>query len=788
MISGEHYSDEDVFFGEISERELHKFNKYARRKTAIYVPAQAAVVAEIEEEGPMVAGYESMSSPPSLVGFNVMTSPAVQPVPDGSPPAPNNSPVDDSKSPAIGILVNSKLLAEYLDSGESTPVFKVPLNLTVNKGHSPMPRECDSRLWDSGVDCGTVDCSVRSTPLSCNKSSSSKNVIADAEIKSEIEVSVEHVSEKNVGSSFDVTGEVVNSDSIDCVKENAENALKQSVKDFQVQTDLLAKQTRRSLTFSVGSESGMDSEVSVHDESKASTDSPKDCQKPTVHVPTTASTPRMSAVPTLDFSSPHLLVSPIAKYKTIDSMKRIGTKQSVPSSKLVPSSASAFQRVSSHQAIRRSLRKKPIAEDSMLLDCHMDLSSSGLMDMTSSSCVSENDVSSCGSCAREMSTRHTPPENRHSIACIETMVTGFRDTINELTKSISQLNERLSESTIAAMSGLQSGKSASCDIVESAGHDASYSSVDGIKKMVDGVKKIVISSPPLKFASENVLSLPSTLAGQQLQYVKSRELSLMNLDSSPDSVQSHGSTVTQPGLRVSSSDSSGAPFHRQTFRSPIQCNGSSQQLSGEILSRTQSFVNDHIESDRQTEVKDKSFCEPSPITSHDCMSTDIPFIDGAPSRICRKTGLSSSPSLLRQSFSHSDLVCRQAEPSDVIKHRRTKTKRKYVAETSRLSWTETGYFDTDSSSSELSDCYNNSFTSESDSSSLLDYSASDSFDFNPALLVPVDGSREKLTTMQSNTDAVGARPSCKGKLVRQRSFQEKLRNFRDKLGILVVIL
>ncbi|XP_041378997.1 uncharacterized protein LOC121391421 isoform X2 [Gigantopelta aegis] len=756
MISGEHFSDdEDVFFGEISERELLKSNKYARRKTALYVPGlptEKNLVlresVEMEEDGPMVAGYESMSSPPSLLGFNVMTSPAVQPIPDNSPPAPNNSPIDADKSPAIGILVNSKLIAEYSLSGETTPVFKVPQNCTVNKEFSPMPRECDSRLWDSGVECGTVDCSVRSTPMSCIKSG--KKLVGDADLGSEMGVTVplNHVPKELVSSPFGVTTDVVNHSA----KGTAEVAVKRRLKDPQLQMDLLTKQTRRSLTFSVGSESGMDSEVSVQDESKASTD----CEEPAVRKPTTASTPRMSAVPTLDFTSPHLLVSPIAKYKTIDSLKRADTKQSVPSSKLVMSSASAFQRVSSHQAVRRSLRKKPIDEDSVIDNSHMDLSTSCLMDMTSSSCVSENDVSSCGSCYRELSTRQTPPKNRHSIACIETMVTGFRDTINELTKSISQLNNRLSESAVVTSSRncVQSGKSSSCDVLEQSGHETSYSSVDG-------VKKVVVASPPFKSVSENVLSLPSTLAGQQLQYVKSRELSLMNLDSSPDSVQSHCSTATQPGLRVSSSDSSGAPFHRPVISSGGVQHHSSSQLTGEILSRTQSFVNDHMEYDCQTEQKENSLdCEPSRKSCCDSSSsTDIPFIDGAPYRICRKTGLPSPP--LRPSFSDIDLVNHQTETSDIIRRHRSRTKRKYVAETSRLSWTETGYFDSDSSSSELSDCYNCGSSSESDSSSLLDYSASDSFDFNPALLVTVEGSKERLTTVETNIDVVSAEPSSK---------------------------
>ncbi|XP_046584095.1 serine-rich adhesin for platelets-like isoform X2 [Haliotis rubra] len=194
---------------------------------------------------------------------------------------------------------------------------------------------------------------------------------------------------------------------------------------------------------------------------------------------TNISTPRMaSTAPSFPFASPHLLVSPIATYKANPSNESVASSKSSDStpSKLVKSSVSAFSSFPASTAVRRSLRKKTMDESSMLVEPKINLSDSDVTKRDFGVGTSDM-VTSCGN----------------------TTCPGMSDS---------------------QVSHISRDESSSATVTNS-----------------------VPPKPVMTTTStqSDYLCLPSTLAGQQLLLVKSSELAKGQLESSPESLVSQSS-------------------------------------------------------------------------------------------------------------------------------------------------------------------------------------------------------------------------------------------------------
>ncbi|XP_067650116.1 uncharacterized protein [Haliotis asinina] len=728
-------SDEEneVFFGEITQRERRRAVKYSRRRTVIYVPGfrkdkrLMRYSQEFTPDGPFIYAHEEVTSDVCVSESSSNTSltkdkeVTVKDKDVVKKLFASESATGDCKeeretcaskpSPPIKVTTSKSASAESVSStsamsspcvmeggGECMAMDQCSSFLSKNT-------EISSKLFDSGVDCGVGDSMLSSSKLSECMS-----------LRTESGITIREKDTKPVLSNFSENDSGENDEMV-----FAQPRSRLGYAHSHTLPQKFGRSHHAGINYAGSFLSDMEHAESISDISDND-----GFKRPfrlqgvfmgTQSCQTNISTPRMATTaPSFPFASPHLLVSPIATYKANPSNESVVSSKSSDStpSKLVKSSISAFSSFPASTAVRRSLRKKTMDESSVLVEPKINLSDSD---------VTKRDFG-VGTSAMVTS-------------CGNTTCPGASDS---------------------QVSHISRDESSSATITKS-----------------------VPPKPVMTTTStqSDYLCLPSTLAGQQLLLVKSSELAKGQLESSPESLvsQSSWSDLKLSALGINkerlcfatvSSDSSSLP----TQSSETNVTTSSDVQKPDLVSESDKAVGERSEvrgdAGQRSEVREEQVLE-----SQGNQQGSENANSSSPSTECElgmsseyftlNDNESSTPDLFKShrcddykdgEFSgdtqsqtdDQDDEDEDVDPSELdtllpgpdcettvlnydyspIKGRGYERRQKQFQQRPGLVWPNR--YMSDSESSETEDLGEHSFDSGSSDSSLLDYSASDSFE------------------------------------------------------------
>ncbi|XP_046350018.2 uncharacterized protein LOC124131000 isoform X2 [Haliotis rufescens] len=720
--------ENEVFFGEITQRERRRAVKYSRRRTVLYIPgfrkdkSLMRYSQEFTPDGPFIYAHEEVtsdvcvsesSSDTSLTKhkevseedkdivvkklFASLTEPAAGDCEEGGESGASklSSPTEPASSESA---MSSPCIME--GGGECMAMDHCSSFLSKNI-------EASSKLFDSGVDCGVGDSVLFSSKLSeC------------ASLRIESGLTIREKDSKSVLSNFSENDNRENDEMV-FARPHSRMAFAHSSQIASMSDNVLSNTLPRKFghSYHAGTNyAGSFLSDMEHGESVSDISDVDGFKRPfrlhgvfvgTQTCQTNISTPRVaSTASNFPFSSPHLLVSPIATYKANPSNRdteSVASSQSSDStpSKLVKSKVSAFSSFPASTAVRRSLRKKSMEDSSVSVLPEPKIKMADLDPTKGDSCVGTSDVvTSCG-----------------NTTC-----------------------PRVPDSLVSHISMDES----SC----------------ATNKPAVPPKPVMTTTS----TQSDYLSLPSTLAGQQLLLVKSSELAKGQLESSPESLVSQSSwsdlklsalginkerlcfaTVSSDSssLQTQSGDTnltSSSDVHKPDLVSesekPVGQRSSEEEVleslgkKQETENVTSSSPSTECELGMNTEyftLNDNEASTPDLFKSHRCDDyVDGEFSGDTQSQTDEQdedAGPSELDTLLPGPDCETTLLDKDYSP---VKGRSYERLQKQLKNRPGLVWPNR--YMTDSESSETEDNGEHSFDSGSSDSSLLDYSASDSFE------------------------------------------------------------